>query len=246
MSRLKVSTREIGNVKVFDLLGDPDQESLMDVAWKIQRSIRRHRLQRVILNVQKVKNLDEISIRRLIAAFIRPQRSVIFGASEELTSSFEETYLPKNVRLCPTEKEVAEDFGPFLFHKDELGNVLGEAERHLNGEGGGLEFERRRSKRMHVAIPLDFTLLSEGQPPIRTRAISTNVSDGGIFVEFLDLDALKRIAEIEKIERMKVAIDIHPSENFPEDYHLEGEIRRKEERKHGLGLAIKFTPAKLS
>ena len=45
MKKLKVSTRAIGSVRVFDLEGDPTQETLQDVAWQIQRKIRRHRLQ---------------------------------------------------------------------------------------------------------------------------------------------------------------------------------------------------------
>lgn len=241
MSRLKVSSREIGNVKVFDLQGEPDLESLQDAAWKIQRSIRRHRLQRVILNVQKIKSLDEVGIRKLVAAFIRPQRSVIFGASKLLTSQLEDTYLPRTMRICPTEKEVAEDFGPFLFHKDELGKVLGENERRNGGGGPGLDLERRRSKRMHVAIPLELTLYPGGKEALSSRAIATNISEGGIFIEFLDLDFLEAIEKLEPIEKTRVSVQIHPSGNFPEEYHLEGKVRRKELRKHGLGLAIEFT-----
>ncbi len=241
MSRLRVSSREIGNVKVFDLLGDPDLESLQDAAWKIQRSIRRHRLQRVILNLQKIKSLDELGIRKLVAAFIRPQRSVIFGASKLLTSQLEDTYLPRTMRICPTEKEVAEDFGPFLFHKDELGKVLGENERRNGGGGPGIALERRRSKRMHVAIPLELTLYPQGKEERASRAIATNISEGGIFVEFLDLDFLEAIEKLEPLENTRVSVQIHPSGNFPEEYQLEGIVRRKEVRKHGLGLAVEFT-----
>ncbi|MBI2167870.1 MAG: PilZ domain-containing protein [Candidatus Omnitrophica bacterium] len=244
MSRLRVSTREIGNVKVFDLQGDPDQEGLQDVAWKIQKSIRRHRLQRVILNVQKIRTLDEMGIRKLVAAFLRPQRSVIFGASETLSDQLKDTYLPSNVKLCPTEKEVAEDFGPFLFHKEEIGRVLGNKKDRVHGGNGfGKNLERRRSKRMHVAIPLEMTLHPKGQDPLQGKAISTNISEGGIFVEFLDLDVLKAVEATNPIENLPVSISIHPSGNFPEEYHLEGVVRRKEERKQGLGLAVQFKPA---
>jgi hypothetical protein len=118
MSRLRFTTREIGSVRVFDLTGDASLEDVQDVAWRIQRSIRRHRTQRVILNVQKIRSLDELSVRKLVAAFLRPQRSAIYGASELLKHQLESTYLPKNVRVCPTENEIAEDLGPFLFHKE--------------------------------------------------------------------------------------------------------------------------------
>ncbi len=244
MSRLNFTTREIGSVRVFDLSGEAtNQDTVQEVAWKIQRNIRRHRLQRVILNVQKIKFLDELSIRKLVAAFLRPQRSAIYGASGTLSHQLEEAYLPQNVKICPTEKEVAEDFGPFLFHKNEVGKVLGEQDRPEEGEGAGREMERRRSKRMHVAIPLEMTLAPQGKEVIETRGIATNVSQGGVFIEYLNLDALEAIEELAPIEGVRVEIRIHPSGNFPEEYELSGVIRRKETRKRGLGLAVQFTPA---
>ena len=240
MSRLHCTTREIGSVKVFDLIGEPSQDTLQEVAWKIQRSIRRHRLQRVILNLQRIKSLDELGVRKLVAAFLRPQRSAIYGTSGTLMHQFEGTYLPRNIRLCPTEKEVAEDLGPFLFDKDDRGSILGEKDHPEDGSQPGSDLERRRSKRMHVAIPLELTLQPKGQDPIVTRAIATNISQGGIFVEYLDLDALKVVEELEPVEGVVVEVQIHPSNNFPEEYHLQGVIRRREACKRGVGLAVQF------
>lgn len=234
-------TREIGSVRVFDLVGEPSQDALQEMAWKIQKSIRRHRLQRVILNLQKIKILDELGVRKLIAAFLRPQRSGIYGASVSVTHQLEDTYLPKNMKLCPTEKEVAEAFGPFLFNKDAVGRILGQSDHPLDGSHPGKDFEKRRAKRMHVAIPLDLTLELPGVEPIMTKGIATNISEGGMFVEYLDLDALKTIEQIESVDNAPAKVQIHPSTNFPEEYRLQGIVRRKEARKRGLGLAIEFS-----
>jgi len=241
VSRLRLMTREIGSVRVFDLIGEPSQDALQEVAWRIQKNIRRHRLQRVILNLQKIKFLDELGVRKLIAAFLRPQRSGIYGASGPVTHQLEDTYLPKNMSLCPTEKEVAEAFGPFLFQKEEAGKILGENDHPEDGSHPGKDFEKRRAKRMHVAIPLELSLELPGSEPIVTRGIATNISEGGMFVEYLDLDALKMIEHVEVVDDMPVQIQIHPSSNFPEEYHLEGIIRRREARKRGLGLAVQFS-----
>ena len=241
MSKLRFATREIGKVRIFDLMGEPKQEDLQEVAWRIQKSIRIHRLQRVILNMQKIKTLDEIGIRKLVAAFLRPQKSGIYGVEGELRHQLEDTYLPQNVKICATEKEVAEDFGPFLFHKDEIGNILGAGDRTFEAPAVGTQMEHRRSKRMHVAIPLEVKIHPEDKEPILIQAISTNISEGGIFIEFLDLDAAKAVEELDPIQDLKTEILIHPSANFPEEYHLEGGIRRREIRKRGLGLAIQFT-----
>jgi hypothetical protein len=243
MSRLHFTTREIGSVKVFDLQGEEtNQDTVQEVAWKIQRNIRRHRLQRVILNVQKIKFLDELAIRKLVAAFLRPQRSAIYGATGPLKNQLEGAYLPQNVTICPTEKEVAENFGPFLFHKEEVGRILGEADHPEGAPGVGRDFERRRSKRMHVAIPLEMSVSPKGKEAINTRGIATNISEGGVFIEYLDLDAVAAVEALEPIEGVETQIRIHPSGNFPEEYELSGVVRRREIRKRGLGLAIQFTP----
>ena len=242
MSKLKVSTREIGSVCVFDLEGEPTQELLQEIAWKIQRNIRRHRLQRVILNLQRLPTLEPLGIRKLLAACIRPQKSLIFGASRSVADYLENTYLPRNVRICPSEKEVAEDLGPFLLEKEKEKKILVEG---ANGdrEALGTQLERRRSKRMHVALPIELKIYPEKGEPISSRAIATNISEGGLFAEYIDLEAAQRIESMEPWKGLRVTIQIFPSANFPEEYHLEGKINRKELRKKQLGLAVEFVSA---
>ena len=94
---------------------------------------------------------------------------------------------------------------------------------------------------MHVAIPLDLTLRLTAAEPIITKGIATNISEGGMFVEYLDLDALKTIEQLESIKDVPAEVQIYPSTNFPEQYRLAGIVRRREFRKRGLGLAIEFS-----
>lgn len=239
MSKLKVSTREIGSVCVFDLEGEATQETVQDVAWKIQRNIRRHRLQRVILNLQRLPSLDALGLRKILAACIRPQRSLIYGASNLLMSSLEETYVPRNIKICRDEKEVAEDFGPFLLEKEKEKEFIVE---NTDEPGIGVEVERRRSKRMHVAIPVRLQITALGKT-VNASAIATNISEGGMFAEYLDLEIAEQIEEMGDLTGSFVEVHIYPSANFPEEYHVRGKINRKELRKKQLGLAIEFLPA---
>lgn len=239
MSKLKVSVREIGSVCVFDLEGSPTQDTVQEIAWKIQRSIRRHRLQRIILNLQRLTSLDPLGLRKLIAACIRPRQSLIFGVSEQLAHAFEETYLPRNVRICHDEKEVAEDLGPFLLDKHQPAEDLQLPLMHRE-DTVGYQLERRRSKRMHVAIPLELAIVDSKGKTLTTRAIATNISEGGLFAEYLDLESAHQIDQLDSLAGCKVEIRIFPSANFPEEYHLQGNILRKELRKKQLGLAVRF------
>ncbi len=238
MKKFKMSTREIGTVQVFDLEGVPTLEEMDDVSWRIQRNIRRHRLQRVILNLQGVPTLDQLGLRKLMAAFIRPQRSLIFGATGSVIRSLEESYVPKNVRICASEKEVAEDFGPFLLEKDDEKNIRTEFDIAPQ-ETIGYQVERRRSKRMHVAIPLELQILA-GTERVAATAIATNIGEGGVFAEYLDLRKAEMIDQIHGLEGLAVDIVIFPSLNFAQEYRLKGRVVRKELRKKQLGLAVRF------
>lgn len=239
MGKLKVSTREIGSVYVFDLEGSPTPETLQAIAWKIQRSIRRHRLQRVILNLQRLPSLDALGLRKLIAACIRPRQSLIYGVSERLAHFLEDTYLPRNVRICADEKEVAEDLGPFLLEKEKEKEVRLEGP-HRREETIGYQLERRRSKRMHVAIPLEIKIFLKNGECLASRAIATNISEGGLFAEYLDLAAAHKLEEHTPLTGLKTEVRIFPSANFPEEYHVEGKVVREELRKKQLGLAVEF------
>ncbi len=239
MKKLKVSTREIGSVRVFDLEGSPTQETLQEIAWKIQSNIRRHRLQRIILNLQQLPILDDLGLRKLLAACIRPQRSLIYGVSDEMGHFLEDTYIPRNVHICPSEKEVAEQLGPFLLEKERDKSIPFDSEQPVQ-ESVGYQMERRRSRRMHVAIPLELTFLTKEGESIVTQAIATNISEGGLFAEYLDLEAADKIQGLNSLEGLKTEIRIFPSANFPEEYHVTGKIKRKDLRKRQLGLAVEF------
>lgn len=239
MSKLKVNMREIGSVSIFDLVGDATEDGLKEVAEKIQRNIRRHRLQRIILNLQMLLDLEPLGLRRLMAACIRPQRSLIFGVSPKLAICLEETYVPKNTRICPTEKEVAEDFGPFLLEKERQQSFAIDPAL-LPEESIGYRIERRRSKRMHVALPISLRIVLPQGAPLETHAIATNISEGGLFAEYLDLEIARKIEAVEPLIGLKAFIEISPSANFTEEFRLEGKIVRRELDRKGVGIAVEF------
>ena len=239
MSKLKVSMREIGGVRIFDLEGDVTHETIQEIAWKIQRNIRRYRLQRIIINLQQIPVLEPVGLRKILAACIRPQRSLIFGASDVVINHLENTYLPRNVRVCHSEKEVAEDLGPFLLEKNDDKKIANT--KVMDHELSiGTQLERRRSKRMHVALPLEIKVHHPDGHVLETQAIATNISEGGLFAEYLDLEVAKKLELWEHIEGAKVDIHIYPSQNFPEEYSLTGSVRHRELNKKQLGLGIEF------
>jgi len=239
MSKFTYSTREIGGVAVFDLKGVPTFEAVQLVAWKIMKNIRRHGLQQIILNFKEAGPLDVIGLRRLLTVCIRPKHSVLYGVSEEMAHCIEDNFPSNKVDICSDEKEVAECFGPFLFVKDPDKRILAKGIKNPQ-DSVGHRLEQRRSHRMHVAVPLELKIISVSGDVTQTKAIATNISEGGLFAEYLDLEVAHRIDALNPIQGLKADIHIFPSANFPEEYQIEGRINRKESRKEQLGLAVEF------
>ena len=233
---VQLGLRRIGSVQVFDLSGVLTGEELDPIIQKIEQVIQRKKLRRVILNLQKVNTIDEIALRKVIACLLRPQRSLIFAPDESIRSLFRNTHLPTSVKLCKDEEEVAEAFGSFLFLKDKMFQVpIDETQPQPKDYG----LERRRSKRIRVAIPIRLSFQMKDGSTLATKAIATNVSQGGIFAEFLDLDA-PEYSKMQGLEQARVSISIPANETFKEEIAIPGKIARFELLKKQYGIAIQF------
>ena len=232
----KLEQRQIGRVHVFDLSGNLAGERSYEVIEKIDHAIQKKKLKRVILNLQQVQGLDELAVRKIIASLIRPQKSLVYCASENLRSFFKESYLPHNVKLCATDAEIAESVGSFLFEKDKDIGLPKEQEAIKNDYG----LERRRKKRIRVAIPIEIEFeLSDGRK-VHSRAIATNISSGGLFAEYLDLDSSLEVSQLGNVNSNKVVVIVPPSENFLDQIRIPACVKRIELLKRQVGLGIQF------
>ena len=233
---IHVGLRKIGSVQVFDLGGVLIGEEMDPIIHKIDQTIQKKKLRRVILNLQKVQSMDEISFRKIIACLIRPQRSLIFAPDESCRGLFETSHLPHSVRVCKNEEEVADAFGSFLFLKDKIFEVPVD----LNlPQGKGYGLERRRNKRIRVAIPAKLEFQMKDGTKLLVNTIATNVSQGGVFCEFLDLNA-PEYSKMEGLEGNQVTIMIPPNETFKDELIVPGKIARFELFKNQYGIAVKF------
>lgn len=232
----KVEQRQIGRVHVFDLFGSLTGEKSYEVIEKIDHTIQKKKFKRVILNLQEVQELDEIAVRKIIASLIRPQKSLVYCSNELLRSFFQGSHLPHNVKLCSNESEIAESVGSFMFEKDKDIGLPKEQENVKNNYG----LERRRKKRIRVAIPIQIEFESKDGKKTFSKAIATNISQGGLFAEYLDLDSSLQVSQLGDLESNKVTVIVPANENFPEEVKIPGCVKRIELSKRQVGLGIQF------
>lgn len=231
-----LGVRKIGSVQVFDLVGILMGEQMDPVIQKIEEFIQRKRLRRVILNLQRAESIDGIALRKIIACLIRPQRSLIFAPDGTCRDLFQTTHLPHSVKLCKNEEEVAEAFGSFLFVKDKMFQVPVD---ETNPEAKNYGLERRRNTRIRVAIPIHLVFRMKDGSELKAKGIGTNVSQGGLFAEFLDLNA-PAYSKMEGLEQSEVKITVPSNDTFKEEIVIPGKIVRFELLKKQYGIAIQF------
>ncbi|MBI4387950.1 MAG: hypothetical protein HY582_02780 [Candidatus Omnitrophica bacterium] len=232
----RLEQRQIGRVHVFDLFGSLTGEKSFEVIEKIDHAIQKKKLKRVILNLQEVQELDEIAVRKIVASLIRPQKSVVYCTSDKLKALFQSSHLPNNVQLCNTEAEIADLVGSFLFEKDKDIGIPKDQEVAKNPYG----LERRRKKRIRTAIPIEIEFELKDGRKVHSTAIATNISQGGLFAEYLDLDSSLEVSQMSESEGSKVIVVVPPSDNFPEELRIPGCIKRIELLKRQIGLGIQF------
>ena len=232
----RLEQRQIGRVHVFDLFGSLVGERSQEVVEKIDHTIQKKRLKRVILNLQEVQELDELIVRKLVASLLRPQRSLLYCASPKLRGFFEGSYLPHNIKLCTTEAEVADWVGSFLFEKEKDIGLSKDQEESHNPYG----LERRRKKRIRVAIPIEIEFETKDGQKVHSRAIATNISQGGLFAEYLDLESSLQVSQLGDLESNKVTVIVAPSQNFAEEVRIPGCVKRIELVKRQVGMGIQF------
>lgn len=232
----KLEQRQIGRVHVFDLFGSLTGEKSYEVIEKIDHTIQKKKLKRVILNLQEVQDLDELTARRIVASLIRPQKSLLYCASDRVKEFFNASYLPHNIKMCANEAEVADAVGSFLFEKDKDIGIPKEQENIKNEYG----LERRRKKRIRVAIPIQIEFDTPEGKRIYSKAIATNISQGGLFAEYLDLDSSLEVSQLGNLESNKVTVIVPANENFPEEVRIPGCVKRIELSKRQVGMGIQF------
>ena len=75
---------------------------------------------------------------------------------------------------------------------------------------------------------------------VHSKAIATNISQGGLFAEYLDLDSSLEVSQIGDLESNKVLVIVPANENFPEEVRIPGCVKRIELSKRQVGMGIQF------
>jgi hypothetical protein len=223
ISKTEIHKRRIGSVVIFDLFGDLTDGEIDMIKDFIERNIQRGGHRNVILNVQNVKHVDQLALRKMLVPLERPHRKAIFSASNEILEAFFDTYLPEKMVVCRNEAEISDTFGIYLLEKDKF----------------IFKGERRKSRRIEVALPVTFNVQTPAGN-VSTRALITNLSEGGLFAEYLDLAGALEIRNLRDIRNLPVTA-VFRSPLASEDQTFGVEVLRVEVTSRQTGVALRLS-----
>jgi hypothetical protein len=217
--------RLIGKVQIVDLiprLSGPQGEAWLEV---MERHFFRGLQRAVVVNISNAVEMDESHLRRLMLYMERPLKTAFYTNDIEKAREFVPHYVDERMPLFSNEEEVVEYFGLDLIERERDVVTMR---------------ERRRYKRFKVVMPAE--IITKDKKTVVTKAIVTNISEGGAFAQYLNLSASLKMASLGEKPRVPVEVILtHTGTNECE--LVKGFIIRVQLLGQQRGVAMRFVPS---
>jgi hypothetical protein len=217
--------RQIGRVQIVDMI--PQLSGEKGEAWLevLEKHFFRGIQRAVVINISNVIKMDPNQLRRLMIYMERPLKIAFYSNDLERAREIAPDYISEDIPLFGNEQEIVTHFGLDLIERTK--DVV-----HIK--------ERRRYKRFKVVMPVEVAT-TEGEKQV-LNGIVTNVSEGGAFVQYMNIEGSLHMAELQSKPRIPVELLLkHVGTNECE--MVKGYIVRVDILGQQQGVAIRFVPS---
>ncbi|MDD5085898.1 MAG: PilZ domain-containing protein [Candidatus Omnitrophica bacterium] len=216
----QVIRRRIGDVCIFDFRGELTGEWAMKEREEIAAMMKSNPPAKMLINLKGLDDIDTLGVKAIVENMPHRFRGGFMQGSHSVMRMFDRAAKLEDIKLFRNEEEVIGYFGKDLVEcKDKT--------------------ERRRFARLKTALPVEFYYENQFGTKVYFRAIVTDLSEGGLFIEYLDLE-----------EASAGAHDLNPYDfrllkfkiKMPDDPPLEawGKVIRIVNDKDQIGMGIEF------
>ncbi len=223
----RVQRRTIGKVSVFDLFGKVEGSLVEGIKEYIECYIKECSLQHVVLNIQSVNTVEKDVTQSIFKILEMPKKTAIYSDSSETLEKFVSNQkLPKRIHSCLSQKDVIDTFSREFIERD----------KEITFQ------DRRESVRFKTALDAKVNFVDKGTKEVlKSDAIVTNLSGGGVFVEYLDLKSAFKLEDLGYFKNLLVNIDMEdPDKSSDKRIKRVGSILRIEFNGSQAGVAIQF------
>ena len=216
----QITQRKIGNVRIVDVKGTFSGPWAIRGKERLSQAMGHAKDEKVILNLREVNGLDTLGAKCLLEQVAGKKEVGVFCGSTSVMELINHFLESKQLRIFQSEAEIISAFGHDLI-------------------SGSEPKEQREHSRMETALPLEFYYEDEGEK-VQFRAIVTNVSEGGLFAEYIDLkvaeESLSRLDPYDlKVLQLKLSL---PNKKT---IQAEGKVAYRKLDGEQVGIGIQFS-----
>ena len=215
----QIVKRKIGNVTFVDVRGSLVGSWALRGKEEFSRICASEDSKRMILNLRETTGIDTLGAKSMMESIPQDASLGILGGSSSILEMVERFSNARNIRTFQNEEEIISTFG-----------------EDLVGFSGSTD--QRKLPRLQTALPIKF-YYEDGEDQIHFHAVVTNLSETGLFAEYIDVQMAER--SLEQLNPYDLKL-LHLSFALPRSGVLEAEgkvIHRKLDGDQ-VGIGIQF------
>jgi len=219
----QITRRRIGSVIILDIKG----ELVGPWALKAKESISKlisDNIKNLIINLKELSTVDSLGVRAISENLNPAARNALISGKISVMEMFNQLKALHDIKVFQDENSVIDYFGKEFVDNDQNSPLL---------------IEKRAHKRLKTAVPLEFWYTDANGKKIAFRAIITDLSEGGLFAEYLDLETVDTInnkLDPYDLKMLELKIKL-PGMNY---IYASGKVLRTVISGEQLGLGIEF------
>lgn len=219
-----ISRRSIGSVNIFDLYGEVDKSHLNGMHEYMESYIQACNFKNVILNIEKVSKAEKDAAEDLLSILEKTKKGALYSGMTDKIENFTFGFKNKKFKVCGTQEDILKIFGKELVENEKT-----------------IDFnERRKAPRIKTALEAKIILKRPEVQDINSHAIITNMTEGGIFAEYLNLSSSLSIDSIDSFKNIEVEVYFNNKKDGDGVIQKSGKILRIEFTGSQTGIAIQF------
>ena len=218
----QITRRRIGSVVILDIKGELVGPWALKAKDNIEKLLTQN-IHNLIINLKELSTVDSLGVKA-ISENLNPQaRNALISWKISVMEMFSQLKALHDIKVFQDENAVIDYFGKEFIEDNQSPPFT----------------EKRVHKRLKTAIPLEFLYKDNNGQKIVFKAIITDLSEGGLFAEYLDLETVDNInKKLDPYDFKMLELKIKlPQQDY---IYASGKVLRTVITGEQLGLGIEF------
>lgn len=221
----QIGRRRIGSVVIIDLKGEIVGPWALHARENMKALIKRSKTEQILINLKDVTTIDSLGVKAIIENFPRKaQKSGIVSGRISVMEMFSLLADMQGITVFKNEDDVIACYAQDFVTDNDFVPVME---------------EQRQYSRLKTALPLEFWYATPEGERITFAAIVTDLSEGGLFAEYLDVESLQDFTRCFQVHELR---ELHLKVKLPDEQHIfvTGAVTRTVIASEQVGLGMQF------